>query len=261
MRPVTPVPARRLIPLASLVALVTVIATTAVPSPPADAATSAVTSVLDRTNSYRASKGLAKLRLHPVIEDVAVDWSSVMRSKRSLAHNPRVGVEMPDGARASGENVGYACGYGGVQHNANAVMSAWLQSSGHRANILGKYTDIGIGITYDSVRDCVWATQDFGRYTTRATAVPLYKFTEAPRGRIFGTPAVGRTLTAAHGDWSPNPDRYLYRWYRDGVRIVGATDRRYTVTKADKGHTITLRIYGQRDGYQTTIRGARVSVS
>ncbi|SEI96444.1 CAP domain-containing protein [Demequina mangrovi] len=258
MRPAAP-PARRILPLASLIAIVTVVATTVAPAAPADAATAAVTSVLDRTNSYRASAGLSKLKLHPVVKDVAFDWSGTMRSKRSLSHNPRISIEMPDGSRASGENVGYACGYGSLQKNTNAVMRAWLNSSGHRKNILGDYTDIGIGIAYDSGRDCVWATQNFGRYTSRATAIPVYKFTEAPHTRILGTPAVGRTLTGDHGNWSPNAS-FAYRWYRDGEFITGATGRRYTVTKADKGHDITVRIFGKRSGYKTTVRGARVTV-
>ena len=47
---------------------------------------------------------------------------------------------LPTGWRANGENIAY--GYG----SASAVMSAWMQSPGHKANILNSaYTSIGVG--------------------------------------------------------------------------------------------------------------------
>ena len=56
-----------------------------------------------------------------------------------------------------GENVafGYTTG--------DSVMVAWMNSTGHRANILSPdYRDIGIGCAYSAGHVAYW-TQDFGR--------------------------------------------------------------------------------------------------
>ena len=53
-------------------------------------------------------------------------------------------------------------------------------------------------------------------------------------------PAVGDQLTA-----TVTPDTftdYTIQWLRDGVAIPGATGETYTLTDADKGHTITARL-------------------
>ena len=43
-----------------------------------------------------------------------------------------------------------------------SVMTAWLNSAGHRANILGAdYTEIGVGIAYDAA-GMPYYCQDFG---------------------------------------------------------------------------------------------------
>ncbi len=45
--------------------------------------------------------------------------------------------------RTAGENVAYG------QRTAQEVMNAWMNSSGHRANILnGNYTELGVGVYY-----------------------------------------------------------------------------------------------------------------
>jgi uncharacterized protein YkwD len=48
------------------------------------------------------------------------------------------------------------------QKDAASVMRSWMDSPGHRANILNcTFKDIGIGLAYDSRRAPLW-TQDFG---------------------------------------------------------------------------------------------------
>lgn len=56
---------------------------------------------------------------------------------------------------AAGENIAYG------QPTAQAVMDAWMNSPGHRANILNRsYTQIGVGAVSDSNGILYW-TQDF----------------------------------------------------------------------------------------------------
>ncbi|KAL4129962.1 hypothetical protein PRIC2_005968 [Phytophthora ramorum] len=53
------------------------------------------------------------------------------------------------------------------QANVAAVMVSWMKSTGHRANILGDYTQIGFSYAYSSSSTYkhYW-TQDFAKSTT-----------------------------------------------------------------------------------------------
>lgn len=56
---------------------------------------------------------------------------------------------------AAGENIAYG------QPTPQAVMNAWMNSAGHRANILGaSYTYIGVGAAKNSQGVIYW-TQEF----------------------------------------------------------------------------------------------------
>ncbi|WP_084129282.1 S-layer homology domain-containing protein [Demequina sp. NBRC 110055] len=153
---------------------------------PASAATSGDDRIETATNAYRASYGVDDLGRNGGVDSVAQSWAEHMRSTRTLAHNPKFGSQMPQrGLSSWGENVGYACGYGGVNANTDAIIKGWKNSSGHRANMLrSTFTDIGIGVAYDSGRDCVWAVQDFGRYTA-ATSAAGSMFWDVPASHQF----------------------------------------------------------------------------
>jgi uncharacterized protein YkwD len=49
------------------------------------------------------------------------------------------------------------------QYNPDAAINTWLNSSGHRANMLSySYADLGVGIAY-SANGAPYYTQVFGR--------------------------------------------------------------------------------------------------
>jgi serine protease len=78
---------------------------------------------------------------------------------------------------------------------------------------------------------------------------------------ISGAPAVGSTLTALPGTWTPAPDSMAYQWYRSATAIAGAASASYRLTDADLGATITVRVTGTKSGYGTvTAESAGVSV-
>ncbi|WP_156171908.1 carboxypeptidase-like regulatory domain-containing protein [Demequina rhizosphaerae] len=88
--------------------------------------------------------------------------------------------------------------------------------------------------------------------TSAAVAVPA-GFASAPTPTISGRAKAGETLTAVPGTWSPRA-ALTFRWFRDGIRIAGATTRHYTVTKDDRGHTLTAKVTAQRSGDLKTSR-------
>lgn len=71
---------------------------------------------------------------------------------------------------------------------------------------------------------------------------------------IKGSAVVGRTLVAAPGTWSPAPAKFAYQWYRSGRAIAKATAAKYTLTPADLGSKITVRVTASKLGYSTTGR-------
>jgi len=73
---------------------------------------------------------------------------------------------------------------------------------------------------------------------------------KTPRPTISGTAKVGKTLTAIAHKWSPKVS-HDYKWYRNGVAISGADEKKYKLVKADKGKKITVKVYGIRSGYLT----------
>ncbi|WP_159451303.1 hypothetical protein [Demequina sp. NBRC 110054] len=74
-------------------------------------------------------------------------------------------------------------------------------------------------------------------------------FHYAPDARIVGTPEVGETLTAIHGQWEPQPDSFTFYWKRNGKKIEGATGKTYTLTEADRGTNIKVKIVGHKARY------------
>lgn len=98
-------------------------------------------------NVERAKAGLAPLTLNWELSRVARYKSQDMKDNRYFAHNsPTYGTPFQMirsfglSYRTAGENI--AMGYA----TPAAVMNGWMNSSGHRANILNaSYTQIGVG--------------------------------------------------------------------------------------------------------------------
>ncbi len=64
-------------------------------------------------------------------------------------------------------------------------------------------------------------------------------------GARHGKPVTrGETLTADPGEWDVDEGElsFAFQWLRDGEPIAGAGGETYTVAKADKGHTISVRV-------------------
>src|SRR5690606_28230632 len=67
---------------------------------------------------------------------------------------------------------------------------------------------------------------------------------------VSGTAAVGSTLTAGNGTWSPATTRFSYEWLRDGQPLPGAGAASYRLTGADAGLDAAVRVAAHLSGYQ-----------
>lgn len=102
-------------------------------------------------NQERAKAGLAPLKLDWELSRVAKFKSQDMHDRNYFSHtSPTYGSPfnmMKDFGikyRSAGENIAKG------QRSAKEVVNAWMNSSGHRANILNKnFTHIGIGYVKD----------------------------------------------------------------------------------------------------------------
>jgi uncharacterized protein YkwD len=115
--------------------------------------------IVYQTNLQRTKRGLPALKQLSTLNKVAQDWTQHMYNINTLQHNPNYFAQYAGSPKAGAENV--ANGFGGGLTSSN-VVSAWMNSSGHRANILGPYTHIGVG--WVSAGGKAYATQNFARY-------------------------------------------------------------------------------------------------
>ena len=91
------------------------------------------------------------------------------------------------------------------------------------------------------------ATHDSSTVTVTIT-VHAVEFNPGPTAAISGTARIGSTLTAGEGSASPTPDSYEYQWYANGVAIGGATNQTFTLTSAQVGKAITVKVTAKKAG-------------
>jgi uncharacterized protein YkwD len=92
-----------------------------------------------KINKSRSSHDKRKLSLDPHLSKVARNHTRSMTSSGSLFHSSNLGSKVTRW-KSLGENVGYAS-------SVNELHKLFMQSEGHRANILnGSYSYVGIGV-------------------------------------------------------------------------------------------------------------------
>lgn len=99
-------------------------------------------------NKERAANGLQPLKISPKLSEAANIRSGEL--KENFSHTRPDGTscftamdELGITYRAAAENIAYG------QRSPESVMNAWMNSSGHRANILNKNMEyIGVGVVY-----------------------------------------------------------------------------------------------------------------
>jgi uncharacterized protein YkwD len=128
--------------------------------------TAAEQAIVNATNQVRAQNGLPPLKVSPKLVQAAHIHAGDMARLGDMAH------DLPGVAQATlldrAKYVGYNFSWLGENIAFNypdtaSVMSAWMSSDGHRANILSSnYTEIGVGIATD-VRGQPYYCVDFGK--------------------------------------------------------------------------------------------------
>jgi uncharacterized protein YkwD len=196
----------------------------------------AVNKILNDTNAARAENNLPPLKLSAGVSVVAQKWSEKMGESGSMTHNPEYFNQMPSGWYGAAENVAYG-------YTVNNVVPAWMNSEGHRRNILGNYNFIGIGYYVDA-NGRAWYTQNFGYYPngipseTTPTPTPTPEPTPEPTPTVDPatlaevSPPTQLAVTAA-------PTALRVNWNKPAT-VVGKLVR-YEVTTTSNGYSRTFQ--------------------
>ena len=97
--------------------------------------------VVDAINASRAQAGLPPVQQHSQLNAKADQWASTLRDRCKISHS-----RLADGAPANWRKLGENVGRGG---SIEQVHVAYMNSSGHRANILdGSFNYVGAGAVW-----------------------------------------------------------------------------------------------------------------
>ncbi len=104
-------------------------------------------SIIDLVNDHRDGIRMEGLKTDALATQMAVAHTEYMIKQAALSHDnfqQRADELVRVGAMEVGENVAYG------QTDARSVMSSWLGSPGHRKNIEGDFTHIGVAAIKDA---------------------------------------------------------------------------------------------------------------
>lgn len=120
--------------------------------------------VLKLVNAERGKQGLKALSLNKKLNKVAEDKAKDMRDNNYFDHNSRTYGTPFDMMRSYGINFSTAGeNIAAGQRTPEQVMESWMNSSGHRANILNKnYTQLGVGFCVGGSYDTYWVQEFTG---------------------------------------------------------------------------------------------------
>jgi len=121
--------------------------------------------VLDLVNAERTKRGISTLTLDSNLSSVATKKSQDMVNKNYFDHtSPTYGSpfdmmkQFGISYRTAGENIAKG------QKTPQEVVTAWMNSEGHRKNILNpNFTNLGVGIAKDSKGTTYWTQMFIGK--------------------------------------------------------------------------------------------------
>lgn len=109
---------------------------------------------VSKINATRSANGLGPLEVYWDLTDDAESHSATMKAQSDLHHNPNL-ANVTTGWSALAENVG-------VGPDVARLHTAFMESPGHRKNILGDYNYVGVGVVRESDTK-IWVTVVFMR--------------------------------------------------------------------------------------------------
>jgi uncharacterized protein YkwD len=115
------------------------------------------TRIVEEHNRIRTERKLKKLTVSRTLTAAAQAHAEDMAARRKMSHTGGDGSSSSERIKArgyryfrAGENV--AAGW----FSADRVMKGWMDSPGHKRNILGSFSEIGVGCAVDEDGKRYW---------------------------------------------------------------------------------------------------------
>jgi hypothetical protein len=204
----------RRLPLLPALLIAGLVAVAALLVPAAPAAAAEPDDVYALLNDARWADGQQGLLRNAALDQVAAAWAAELAAAGTLSHNPDYAGQIPAGWSNAGENVAQG------QPDAGSMHTAWMASPGHRANILGSYSDVGIAFL--SAGGTTWGVQVFATYPGHVG--PAAPAAGAVSGsQVAETPAAGEPAIAEVSEGDPAPSPWWMLAAAGAVGVAGAT--------------------------------------
>jgi uncharacterized protein YkwD len=204
-----------------------------------------VRDLLEAHNRERSAEKLPPLTSDPTLTAAAQGHAEDMAAHHKMTHDGSDGSTAPGRVKRQGykyQNMGENIAEG--QRTVADVMKTWMNSPPHRENILGKFTQAGIGLARDDEGDpyyCVEFGTPFPKLDAAAAAPDLVKGLNKLRAASKRAPLksnrrlndaasrVARSLAEADSlDTTKNPDADLGR----NLEAAGYRYRKVAVSAA-----------------------------
>lgn len=130
-------------------------------------------------NQSRNNAGLGSLSNDGLAAQVARAWSGQMASRNQLQHNPNLQADVERQVTTAWQRIGENVGVG---YSVTGLHDAFMNSPGHRANIMGEYNRVGVGVVRES-SGRIWVTMVYLKGPAIASAAPAPSGS-SPRGTI-----------------------------------------------------------------------------
>jgi uncharacterized protein YkwD len=149
----------------SKLALSAVMLTATIFNTPSSSASVDLNRVIELTNEHRRAAGCANLTWHAALGAAAQRHANDMAANNYFSHTSRGGASFGSRIRHAGYRYRLAAeNIAAGQQSPEEVVSGWMSSPGHRANILNcrlRHIGIGFGSSSSSAYGTYWV-QDFG---------------------------------------------------------------------------------------------------
>ena len=121
--------------------------------------------------TFRTTQGMATLKRDAQLDAAAQALATVMARKNDLSHSAdgqRAGDRIEDAGYVLctqgapwAENIARSSQFGTTADLANTIMTGWINSPGHRKNMVGAFAEVGLAVAETSDGSRVYAAQVF----------------------------------------------------------------------------------------------------
>lgn len=126
-------------------------------TPPTSAPSNEGAAVVDLLNAERARRGLAAVSIHPLVTEAAQLHSDDQVANRNMSHTGSDGSNPGHRLDRVGFNWrGWAENVGAGHRTPAVIFDGWMNSTGHRNNMLGNYRYIGVAVAESSDGTKYW---------------------------------------------------------------------------------------------------------